>query len=88
MPYTSDLDFDKALNKGMVDPVILEFQTRFSYWISMFEAFYGNIAVFWNGMDATDSEKLITLNDLIVSLINTHKNKITITDGKETSNQP
>jgi hypothetical protein len=88
MPYTSDVDFDKALDKGMVDDTIMEFQTRFSYWISMFESFYGNIAVFWEGMDATDSEKLITLNNLIVSLINTHKNKITSTDGKEASNQP
>ena len=86
MPYTSDVDFDKALDKDMVDEIIMEFQTRFSYWISMFESFYGNIAVFWEGMDATDSEKLITLNNLIVSLIKTHKNKST--DGKETSNQP
>ena len=83
MPYSSDIDFDKAVANGTVDPVIFEFQTRFSYWVSMFESFYGNIATFWKEMESSDSTKLITLNNLMLNLIKTNTN----TDGKETSNQ-
>ena len=79
MPYGTTAEFQLAVDKGMVTDVDFEFQTRFSYWISMFEAFYGSIVVFWNDMNTSDSEKLITLNNLIVNLINTNKN------GKETS---
>ena len=88
IPYSNNVDFDKALEKDMVDQVTMEFQTRFTYWISMFESFFGNIAVFWDGMKTSDSEKLVTINNLIVSLINKNKNQITNQDGKETSNQP
>ena len=83
MPYSSDIDFDKAVANGTVDPVIFEFQTRFSYWVSMFESFYGNIATFWKEMESSESTKLITLNNLMINLIKTNTN----TDGKETSNQ-
>ena len=38
MPYTSDKDFDYANDKGIVDPVNFEYQTRFSYWVGMFES--------------------------------------------------
>ena len=73
----------KAVANGTVDPVIFEFQTRFSYWVSMFESFYGNIATFWKEMESSESTKLITLNNLMINLIKTNTN----TDGKETSNQ-
>ena len=79
MPYGTSAEFQLAVDNGMVSEVDFDFQTRFSYWISMFEAFYGSIVVFWNGMDSSDSEKLITINNLIINLINTNKN------GKETS---
>jgi hypothetical protein len=87
MPYTSDKDFDYANDKGIVDPVNFEYQTRFSYWIGMFESEYGNIAVFYDSMTQSDSIKIITINNLIVRLINSNTNFITptTTDGKETS---
>ena len=84
MPYSSDIDFNKAIDNGTVDPILFEFQTRFSYWISMFESTFGSIATFWKDMESSESEKLITLNNLIINLITTNTN----TDGKETSNQP
>jgi hypothetical protein len=86
MPYTSDKDFDYANDKGIVDPVNFEYQTRFSYWIGMFESEYGNIAVFYDNMTQSDSIRVITINNLIVRLINSNTNFITpTTDGKETS---
>jgi hypothetical protein len=87
MPYTTDIDFDYANNKNLVDPVNFEYQTRFSYWIAMFESEYGNITVFYDSMAQSDSIKIITINNLIVRLINSNTNFITptTTDGKETS---
>lgn len=76
MPYASDKDFDYAVAKGNIDPKIFEFQTRFSYWIAIFESNYGNICSFWNSTNANESEKIIVLNNLIYNLI-------TITNGKE-----
>ena len=80
MPYTSDKDFDYANEKDRIDPLIFEFQTRFSYWIAMFESLYGNICTFWNETKANESEKIVLLNNLIFNLITT-------TNGKEASSE-
>ena len=50
------------------------------YWISKFEATYGNIATFWNDTEGSESEKTILLNNLIFNLIQTQ-------DGKEASSE-
>lgn len=76
MPYISDKDFDLAVSQGMVDEQTFQFQTRFSYWIALFEANYGNIVSFWNTMNAKESEKIVLLNTLITNFIN---------NGKETT---
>ena len=56
--------------KRDIDPVTFEFQTRFDYWISLFEAEYGQIEEFYEGLgEMKDSEKIIRINNLI-------KNKI------------
>jgi len=36
----------------------------------MFEAQYGDIVFFWNDTEATTSEKLIMINNLITQIIN------------------
>ena len=38
MPYISDIDFDKALDRGIVDDVTFQYQTRFSFWIGQFQS--------------------------------------------------
>ena len=69
IPYTSDKDFDTAMKRD-IDPVTFEFQTRFDYWISLFEAEYGQIEEFYEGLgEMKDSEQIIRINNLI-------KNKI------------
>jgi hypothetical protein len=80
MPYASDKDFELAVDKDRVDDDIFEFQSRFMYWISKFEATYGNIATFWNDTEGSESEKTILLNNLIFNLIQTQ-------DGKEASSE-
>ena len=61
-----------------MNDITFEFQTRFNYWIAMFESFYGDICTFWNETKGNESEKIILLNNLIINLIQT-------TNGKETS---
>jgi hypothetical protein len=70
IPYASDLDFEAATSKGTVDPLVFELQTRFDYWITMFEATYGEIQMFWEGLgEIKESEKLILINNLIKQII-------------------
>ena len=80
MPYASDKDFELAVDKDRVDDDIFEFQSRFMYWVSKFEATYGNIATFWNDTEGSESEKTILLNNLIFNLIQTQ-------NGKEASSE-
>lgn len=75
LPYASDIDFDKAADK--VSPEVFELQTRFSYWISMFEAHYGDLVAFWEAIDQPEAQKLIEINNLLNNLITngTEKNR-------------
>jgi len=41
----------------------------FTYWISLFEANYGDITEFYNNLQASNNEKLITINNLLIDLI-------------------
>lgn len=83
LPYSSDVDFNLAVDQGMVDEKIFALQTRFNHWIAIFESNYGNIASFWNDITAPESEKIVLLNNLIYNLITITKTK---NDGKETNN--
>lgn len=78
IPYVSDKEFDTAIEKDRVDDSTFDLQTRFSYWIAMFESMYGNIETFWNMIEADESQKITEINILINNLINKQ-------NGKETS---
>ena len=69
MPYISDKDFESATASNKVDDIMFHYQTRFEYWISMFEAEYGDLPTFWDSLEATNSEKQIMINALIVEII-------------------
>lgn len=70
MPYATDKDFDSAIARNTMDYITFEYQTRFMYWITMFEANYGEITMFWNEMmDIKESEKLLLINNLIKQII-------------------
>ncbi|MEN8122212.1 MAG: hypothetical protein ABFS35_17835 [Bacteroidota bacterium] len=68
MPYASDIDFDKAIDRGL-DDVTFHYQTRFNYWISLFEASYGDILFFWKLLGGSESENLSAINNLIINNI-------------------
>lgn len=69
LPYSSDIDFDKAIERGIVDDIIFLYQTQFSYWIDQFEANFGDIVFFHDLIDGEESEKLLTINNLIINII-------------------
>lgn len=69
LPYISDADFQTAIDSQMVDQITFLFQSQFNYWIGMFEAEYGDILLFWEGIEGTNSEKMILINRLIFDII-------------------
>lgn len=88
IPYAVEKDFTTSIEAGQVDPITFQLQTRFTYWIAMFEARYGSLLTFWNEMEASDSEKLVLINNLLSDLINTNINITTVQNGKEASSTP
>lgn len=70
LPYAHDTDFTKAIDKEAVGDVTFQYQTRFNYWIDVFEARFGDILQFFNMMEGTESEKLMLINNLIIGIIN------------------
>ncbi|WP_347217798.1 hypothetical protein [Chryseobacterium sp.] len=73
IPYVSDKDFSTAMSKD-VDPIVFELQTRFDYWISIFEADFGQIELFYEGLgDTPESVKMVTIKNLLKNIIQNEK---------------
>lgn len=68
MPYCTDKDFEVAISRG-VEPITFAYQNRFTYWIGLFEAKYGDIWAFAEGIERSNSEVIAIINDLIIGLI-------------------
>ena len=68
LPYCSDLDFDKAIERGL-DDITFSYQTRFNYWIGVFESQFGDLLIFWESIEGENSEKLVLINNLIIQII-------------------
>jgi len=66
IPYVSDKDFTLA---GDIDPTIKDYQLRFNYWISQFEAIYGNIVEYYKNMETDNYTRLVIINKLIIGLM-------------------
>ena len=73
MPYVSDIDFDKALAQQTVSDINKEYQLRFTYWISQFEANFGDIVQYYKEMDNDKEIRIASINNLIIELINKEK---------------
>lgn len=84
IPYVSDADFQTAITNQLVSRQIFDLQTRFMYWIGMFEARFGDIVVFWNDIEAEEAEKLILINNLLVEIINQSRQERELTPEQKT----
>lgn len=72
LPYSNKEDFKTAVDSNQVDPIDFELQTKFNYYIRMFEAKYGNIVTFVNTTfpEGTTMDKRIDfVNEVIRSFI-------------------
>jgi hypothetical protein len=72
LPYPSDYDFTAAMQRPeQVNDLVFGLQTRFDFWISMFEAEYGQIELFYDGLgeDLKESTKIILITNLIKNII-------------------
>lgn len=67
LPYASDKDFNTAMER--VSSEVFQLQTRFDYWVCLFESTYGDIATFWNSFEVSESEKIVLINNLLNNLI-------------------
>lgn len=70
MPYAADKDFQVAVDSQRIDGITFQYQTRFPYWIAVFESTFGDLVLFWEGLgDSPDSTKLLVINNFITDLI-------------------
>lgn len=86
IPFCSDKDFDAIRDKIDPSTTLFQLQVRFDYWISAFEAEYGDILTFYNDQgDIPASQKYNLINELLTILIESNEsNKIKIVQRKET----
>jgi len=82
LPYSMNKDFEVALENNFVENDIFQYQTRFNYWISMFEAIYGDILAFWNKAIEYDSNNNLSKNEKESKTIN-EINKLILTIIRE-----
>jgi hypothetical protein len=73
IPYISDEEFQVAVDSQKIDDTTFQYQTRFNYWISQFEAKYGDLVAYYSLMDVEKPQKLALINNLIVEIINSYK---------------
>ena len=58
------------MDNQRVDPIDFQYQTKFNYWIGIFEAKFGDILLFWRGMEGdSDSVRLSVIDNLIKDII-------------------
>ncbi len=78
LPYAVDEDFEKAIDKQAIDDITFQYQTRFNYWVNLFESQFGDILAFWNMLEnSTEAEKFVLINNLIVDIIEENGTKTT-----------
>lgn len=76
LPFASDADFDKAVSNKLISDEIKSLQLQFTYWISFFEAEYGDILIFFNTFaeSVPNSQRLIAINKLLINIVKTQQN--------------
>lgn len=87
LPYSSITYFDKAVEQKAVSNEIFAYQTRFNYWVGQFEAEFGSVVDFWDGMEDMDnSAKIMVINSLILNIISEANRVVIVSDESATRN--
>lgn len=69
LPYCSDKDFKDAMDTKTAGDINIQYYLRFNYWISQFEAQFGDIVTFWKELTVDNSQKIILINNLIIIIV-------------------
>ena len=88
VPYAIQGDFDIAVQQKQVGDITFQYQTRFNYWIGLFESQYGDILNFWESLGGTENEKIVLIDNLITIIIKDNYEKSSASEsiqGKENS---
>lgn len=81
IPYGNIEDFDRAVNNNRIGDITFQYQTRFNYWIGLFETEHGDILTFWNMFDEAEVEKIRIINDLITIIIKDNYEKSSMVEN-------
>lgn len=81
IPYAVKEDFDVSVEQNQVGEITFQYQTRFNYWIGMFESLYGDILNFWNTSNGTENEKITEINNLITKIIKDNYEKSSMVEN-------
>lgn len=87
MPYSADEDFEKALENQLADFNTKQYQTRFNYWVGMFEAQFGDILLFFQALEGENSTKILLINNLIVDIIESNTTEVKIEEVSQDANK-
>ena len=72
LPYMLKADFEFAVNNQKVSDEVFQLQTMFDFWITKFEAEFGDIVVFWDSLgEMTNAEKTNLIKGLILNEVKT-----------------
>ena len=85
LPYSADKDFTVAITNNFVTPNNMELQLRFNFWISKFEAQYGDIVQFASVIEGSENEKITLINNLLINLIKTEVDENIARTNKESN---
>ena len=80
IPYAVKEDFDVAVQQKQVGELTFQYQTRFNYWIALFESEYGDLLTFWKVLDGTENEKIVLINNLILIIIRDNYEKSNVVE--------
>jgi hypothetical protein len=87
LPFVSDKDFETAKEANQVSERNFQLQTRFNYWIGLFEAEYGDMLTFWESLNGTQSEKIMLINRLLTDIINRETQDLNMIQSDGSQNQ-
>ena len=88
IPYGVKEDFDIAVKEKQVGDITFQYQTRFNYWIGLFESLYGDILTFWKSLSGTENEKVVLINNLITIIIRDNYEKSSASESVQGKENP
>lgn len=88
IPYGNKENFDIAVKEKQVGEITFQLQTRFNYWVGLFESLYGDILSFWKLIDGSENEKVVLINNLITIIIRDNYEKSSASESVQGNENP